>query len=1112
MIVLRKSHPDSGTVFVGLPLPAEAKAKLKPFTRDLEYPLHITLLYLNDLGGRKDNREDVLEMVRDAISHNPPVRCKLTGVGRVGPDGKTVAGLVTVENGAWLHGSIVVMLTSRFDNEHIKRDFDFLPHVSLQENVPIEEALPDVPRVSWVCDRAVVEFSNGERHTIKFEGSPRKGLPNVRLAKSFANPFPGRTGTGKLSRAELERAIRLAITQEQEAIATYKAQAEECADAAVSKQLLSIAAEEEVHLGELQALLERIAPESAERAAEGRGEVKLSKSMVALIKSQLSLFGTQEKTVPVKAHTVHTKSGKVVHVAAGQAKRHVKPAEPKAEKKPKGSGLKSYGEMVAENMKQMGSSLSEWTALPIQSMKADVDGAGNDVSMPVYDTPKGFSPAPTLYKGSEGNACCELCGHPIKIGYTIQNEERKWLLNVGSECVTHFQEKSGQVMAKEATAKEKRETIETAINIQHELARKFAGDGPTSDIAKKFPQVAAIRAQLKELTGDIAVNMRDGKLRPDWFTDRQVSIYLKKHGDDLIQAVERAQAHLDNADNLIAQQSSEAQAKRQEEDAAKERLAAEKKRLNIEVGTLTTALVGKYQWPDGGTGDVMDASGKFAGAIVTRGGRVSYKPLSDPADLMPRYSENMDDAKRGIVQLSNPEILARIRRLDDLYRNGIYALSKSLVLRKSRTVAAHQLHTKSGKVVLVAAHTDKRPAAKPKAPAIPAKSAKPAASGEDTIRTLTLGEIRPDPEQHRKVFEPKKLQELADSIKETGQKTPIVVRPISDGGKVKYQIIAGERRYRACKQAGIKSIKAVIREHATDESILTEQVIENVNREQVTPMEEANAYRQLCDLYVRKAKKRKDWSGKDFKDPAVMAKVEDEAKKWVAKQTGKAQHHVTYYVKLTELAPEVQELVSKGALTPRHGNVLTRITDNVDDPKEKRERLLHQVRMARHAVAQGTKSEDLQRQVTEYVRAHEQQSMFDDEDLGGAEKLQRRAEEKAKVNSLVDALGKVIQASFSDKDAAFKPEFLTAGDLEVNMQKLSGAMKTLDEIHGIMERALAGHQAKEAVKRRVMAKPAATAEPVHSAADGIPQGQQGPSLFGKSMMLVLRKEGAYIHA
>ena len=198
----------------------------------------------------------------------------------------------------------------------------------------------------------------------------------------------------------------------------------------------------------------------------------------------------------------------------------------------------------------------------------------------------------------------------------------------------------------------------------------------------------AARDKLKSLVSDIEVNMRGGKLDPAWFTDRQISIYLKKYGDELVQAVTEAQEHLDNAEHLIAQASTEAQAKKSEEDAAKERLASEKQRLNIEVRTFSSALVAKYQWPESGTGDVLDARGKFAGTITTRGGRVFYKPVSDPATASPRTADNLEDAQRGIVQLSDPDVLAKLRRLDELYRNGVHALAKSLgkrpvlVLRK----------------------------------------------------------------------------------------------------------------------------------------------------------------------------------------------------------------------------------------------------------------------------------------------------------------------------------------------------------------------------------------------------------------------------------------------
>jgi uncharacterized ParB-like nuclease family protein len=93
-----------------------------------------------------------------------------------------------------------------------------------------------------------------------------------------------------------------------------------------------------------------------------------------------------------------------------------------------------------------------------------------------------------------------------------------------------------------------------------------------------------------------------------------------------------------------------------------------------------------------------------------------------------------------------------------------------------------------------------------------------AAEAKDTgerIVSLPLSSIRPDPEQHRKTFVPAKLRELADSMKEAGQKEAIKVRRIEGAGKVQYQIIAGERRWRAANLIGLKTLKAVVREGVT---------------------------------------------------------------------------------------------------------------------------------------------------------------------------------------------------------------------------------------------------------------------------------------------------------
>ena len=109
--------------------------------------------------------------------------------------------------------------------------------------------------------------------------------------------------------------------------------------------------------------------------------------------------------------------------------------------------------------------------------------------------------------------------------------------------------------------------------------------------------------------------------------------------------------------------------------------------------------------------------------------------------------------------------------------------------------------------------------------------------------TLKISEIEPNREQPRKDFDEKALSELAESISKHGLLQPLLVRPLTLGG---YQIVAGERRYRACRMAGITEVPVIIRE-LSDTETMEIALIENLQREDLTPLEEAQGYRVLMD-------------------------------------------------------------------------------------------------------------------------------------------------------------------------------------------------------------------------------------------------------------------------
>ena len=126
----------------------------------------------------------------------------------------------------------------------------------------------------------------------------------------------------------------------------------------------------------------------------------------------------------------------------------------------------------------------------------------------------------------------------------------------------------------------------------------------------------------------------------------------------------------------------------------------------------------------------------------------------------------------------------------------------------------------------------------------PASQAQQAASGRGGVREIDLSRIRRNPNQPRLQFDEEALGELADSIRERGVLQPILLRPDGDG----YMIVAGERRWRAAQRAQLHAIPAIVRE--IDESTIAElALIENIQREDLNPLEEAEGYRQLIKLH-----------------------------------------------------------------------------------------------------------------------------------------------------------------------------------------------------------------------------------------------------------------------
>ncbi|ANP56193.1 ParB/RepB/Spo0J family partition protein [Streptomyces griseochromogenes] len=174
---------------------------------------------------------------------------------------------------------------------------------------------------------------------------------------------------------------------------------------------------------------------------------------------------------------------------------------------------------------------------------------------------------------------------------------------------------------------------------------------------------------------------------------------------------------------------------------------------------------------------------------------------------------------------------------------------------------------------------------------------------------LPLDAITPNPRQPREVFDEDALQELITSIKEVGLLQPVVVRQL---GPARYELIMGERRWRACREAGLEAIPAIVRA-TDDEKLLLDALLENLHRAQLNPLEEAAAYDQLL---------------KDFNC------THDQ----LADRIGRSRPQVSNTLRLLKLSPAVQKRVAAGVLSAGHARALLSIDDS-----EEQDRLAHRI-------------------------------------------------------------------------------------------------------------------------------------------------------------------------
>ncbi len=216
------------------------------------------------------------------------------------------------------------------------------------------------------------------------------------------------------------------------------------------------------------------------------------------------------------------------------------------------------------------------------------------------------------------------------------------------------------------------------------------------------------------------------------------------------------------------------------------------------------------------------------------------------------------------------------------------APKKATTATKSSTKAASKPPTKSTTATASSAPSS----------ATSSNSQAPTAIAGLTFAELPVRSIAPNAQQPRQVFDDEALAELVHSIQEVGLLQPIVVRPASGGG---YELVAGERRLRATKKAGFKTIPALIRETA-DDQMLRDALLENLHRAALTPLEEAAAYKQLLE----------DFGG-----------TQDE----LATRLGRSRPQISNTLRLLNLPLAVQRRVAAGVISAGHARALLGLKD-----------------------------------------------------------------------------------------------------------------------------------------------------------------------------------------
>ncbi len=253
-------------------------------------------------------------------------------------------------------------------------------------------------------------------------------------------------------------------------------------------------------------------------------------------------------------------------------------------------------------------------------------------------------------------------------------------------------------------------------------------------------------------------------------------------------------------------------------------------------------------------------------------------------------------------------------------------------------------------------------------------------SEEKGISFININEIKPNQNQPRKSFNEEKLEELAASIMENGLIQPVILRKADKG----YEIVAGERRWRACRKAGLKEIPCIIREF-TDEQNMLIAIIENMQREDLNPVEEAEGLNQMIVNFGM-------------------------TQEQVSKSVGKSRPYITNALRLLKLPSEIREMLLANQLSAGHARAIAGIGDT-----EK------QIQLAEYAIKEGLSVREIEKIIKE-------------ENAPKKKISRKKAEKSADVRKVEDDLkqimGTKVNLNQSGKKGKIEIEYYSRDELE----------------------------------------------------------------------------------